>query len=98
MMTMYTIFSFLPLLLQVFATRLTYPQPVTPWNVQELRQAVINGPNEHPGASMIINEDGSRTILSTTSQTQREAIAKQLLTPSTGAPKPGIKIVSGVQI
>ncbi|KAG8139759.1 hypothetical protein E2320_002514, partial [Naja naja] len=77
----------------VFATRLTYPQPVTPWNVQELRQAVINGPNEHPGASMIINEDGSRTILSTTSQTQREAIAKQLLTPSTGAPKPGIKIV-----
>ncbi|KAL7976983.1 hypothetical protein Chor_008932 [Crotalus horridus] len=77
----------------VFATRLTYPQPVTPWNVQELRQAVIKGPNEHPGASMIINEDGSRTILSTTSQTQREAIAKQLLTPSTGAPKPGIKIV-----
>ncbi|KAJ7313382.1 hypothetical protein JRQ81_004697 [Phrynocephalus forsythii] len=77
----------------VFATKLTYPQPVTPWNVQELRQAVINGPNQHPGASMIINEDGSRTILSTASETQREAIAKQLLTPSTGAPKPGIKIV-----
>ncbi|KAF7239017.1 DNA-directed RNA polymerase I subunit RPA1, partial [Varanus komodoensis] len=77
----------------VFATKLTYPQPVTPWNVQELRQAVINGPNQHPGASMIINEDGSRTVLSITSQTQREAIAKQLLTPSTGAPKPGIKIV-----
>ncbi|XP_060138282.1 DNA-directed RNA polymerase I subunit RPA1 [Zootoca vivipara] len=77
----------------VFATKLTYPQPVTPWNVHELRQAVINGPNEHPGASMVINEDGSRTILSTASQTQREAIAKQLLTPSTGAPKPGIKIV-----
>uniref|UniRef100_A0A670J6Q3 DNA-directed RNA polymerase subunit n=1 Tax=Podarcis muralis TaxID=64176 RepID=A0A670J6Q3_PODMU len=77
----------------VFATKLTYPQPVTPWNVQELRQAVINGPNEHPGASMVINEDGSRTILSTASQTQREAIAKQLLTPSTGAPKPGLKIV-----
>ncbi|XP_072860138.2 DNA-directed RNA polymerase I subunit RPA1 isoform X2 [Pogona vitticeps] len=77
----------------VFATKLTYPQPVTPWNVQELRQAVINGPNQHPGASMIINEDGSRTILSATSETQREAVAKQLLTPSTGAPKPGIKIV-----
>ncbi|XP_066483326.1 DNA-directed RNA polymerase I subunit RPA1 [Tiliqua scincoides] len=77
----------------VFATKLTYPQPVTPWNVQELRQAVINGPNEHPGASMVINEDGSRTILSTASLTQREAIAKQLLTPSTGAAKPGIKTV-----
>ena len=34
---------------QVFATKLTYPQPVTPWNVKELRQAVINGPNVHPG-------------------------------------------------
>ncbi|NWR85762.1 RPA1 polymerase, partial [Furnarius figulus] len=77
----------------VFATKLTYPQPVTPWNVKELRQAVINGPQVHPGASMVINEDGSRTVLSTTSLTQREAIAKQLLTPSSGAPHSGPKIV-----
>ncbi|XP_055234139.2 DNA-directed RNA polymerase I subunit RPA1 isoform X2 [Gorilla gorilla gorilla] len=78
----------------VFATKLTYPQPVTPWNVQELRQAVINGPNVHPGASMVINEDGSRTALSAVNMTQREAVAKQLLTPATGAPKPqGTKIV-----
>uniref|UniRef100_A0A8D2KPH9 DNA-directed RNA polymerase subunit n=1 Tax=Urocitellus parryii TaxID=9999 RepID=A0A8D2KPH9_UROPR len=77
----------------VFATKLTYPQPVTPWNVQELRQAVINGPNVHPGASMVINEDGSRTALSAVDITQREAVAKQLLTPATGAPKPqGTKI------
>ncbi|XP_034857021.1 DNA-directed RNA polymerase I subunit RPA1 isoform X2 [Mirounga leonina] len=78
----------------VFATKLTYPQPVTPWNVQELRQAVINGPSVHPGASMVINEDGSRTALSAVDLTQREAVAKQLLTPATGAPKPqGTKIV-----
>uniref|UniRef100_A0A5F8G505 DNA-directed RNA polymerase subunit n=1 Tax=Monodelphis domestica TaxID=13616 RepID=A0A5F8G505_MONDO len=78
----------------VFATKLTYPQPVTPWNVQELRQAVINGPNVHPGASMVINEDGSRTALSATDVTQREAVAKQLLTPATGGPKPqGAKVV-----
>ncbi|XP_020034609.2 DNA-directed RNA polymerase I subunit RPA1 [Castor canadensis] len=78
----------------VFATKLTYPQPVTPWNVQELRQAVINGPNVHPGASMVINEDGSRTALSAVDVTQREAVAKQLLTPATGTPKPqGTKIV-----
>ena len=37
------------IILQVFATRLTYPQPVTHWNVKELRQAVINGPKIHPG-------------------------------------------------
>ncbi|XP_006900430.1 PREDICTED: DNA-directed RNA polymerase I subunit RPA1 [Elephantulus edwardii] len=78
----------------VFATKLTYPQLVTPWNVQELRQAVINGPNVHPGASMVINEDGSRTALSTTDITQREAVAKQLLTPATGTLKPqGTKTV-----
>ncbi|OWK62441.1 DNA-directed RNA polymerase I subunit RPA1 [Lonchura striata] len=77
----------------VFATKLTYPQPVTPWNVKELRQAVINGPKVHPGASMVINEDGSHTVLSATSLTQREAIAKQLLTPSSGAPQTGLKIV-----
>ncbi|NXV42513.1 RPA1 polymerase, partial [Uria aalge] len=77
----------------VFATKLTYPQPVTPWNVKELRQAVMNGPEVHPGASMVINEDGSYTMLSASSLTQREAIAKQLLTPSSGAPQSGLKIV-----
>ena len=35
--------------LQIFATGLTYPEPVTHWNVHELRQAVINGPNVYPG-------------------------------------------------
>ncbi|KAK1175439.1 DNA-directed RNA polymerase I subunit RPA1 [Acipenser oxyrinchus oxyrinchus] len=78
----------------VFATKLTFPQPVTPWNVQELRQAVINGPNIHPGASMVINEDGSRTILNASNKTQREAVAKQLLTPSNGNQKMAMKIVN----
>lgn len=80
--------------LQVFATKLTYPQPVTPWNVKELRQAVLNGPNVHPGASMVISEDGRRTILSASNFAQREAVAKQLLTPSTGPNKIPMKIVS----
>ncbi|XP_061541184.1 DNA-directed RNA polymerase I subunit RPA1 isoform X1 [Phycodurus eques] len=78
----------------VFATKLTYPQPVTPWNVKELRQAVLNGPNVHPGATMVISEDGRRTILSTTSFAQREAVAKQLLTPSLGPLKMPMKIVN----
>uniref|UniRef100_A0A8C4FFB7 DNA-directed RNA polymerase subunit n=1 Tax=Dicentrarchus labrax TaxID=13489 RepID=A0A8C4FFB7_DICLA len=78
----------------VFATKLTYPQPVTPWNVKELRQAVLNGPNVHPGASMVINEDGRRTILSATNLAQREAVAKQLLTPCPGPHKMPMKIVN----
>ncbi|KAG7282013.1 hypothetical protein CRUP_020118 [Coryphaenoides rupestris] len=78
----------------VFATRLTYPQPVTPWNVQELRQAVLNGPDVHPGAVAVINEDGSKTVLSATDATQRQAVAKQLLTPSPGRHKMAMKIVN----
>lgn len=78
----------------VFATKLTYPQPVTPWNVKELRQAVLNGPNVHPGASMVVNEDGRKTILSPTSVSQREAVAKQLLTPCPGPHKMPMKIVN----
>lgn len=34
---------------EVFARKLSYPVPVTPWNVAELRKMVINGPNVHPG-------------------------------------------------
>lgn len=78
----------------VFATKLTYPQPVTPWNVKELRQAVLNGPNVHPGASLVIHEDGRKTILSATSFSQREAVAKQLLTPCPGTHKIPMKIVN----
>lgn len=78
----------------MFATKLTYPQPVTPWNLKELRQAVLNGPNVHPGASMVINEDGRRTILSATDPAQREAVAKQLLTPCSGPQKIPMKVVS----
>lgn len=78
----------------MFATKLTYPQPVTPWNVKVLRQAVLNGPNVHPGASMVINEDGRRTILSATNLAQREAVAKQLLTPCPEPHKMPMKIVS----
>jgi DNA-directed RNA polymerase I subunit RPA1 len=33
----------------VFAKVLTFPTQVTSWNVQHLRQLVLNGPNVHPG-------------------------------------------------
>ena len=53
-----------------FATTLTYPEPITPWNVAELRQAVINGCNVHPGANMVQEGDGSLTDLSRKSYSQ----------------------------
>ena len=66
----------------VFATKLTYPEPVTSYNVAELRQAVINGPDKWPGAIQVQNEDGSLLSLVGMSLEQRKAVANQLLTPS----------------
>ena len=34
---------------QVFASKLTYPQPVTPLNLKQLEEMVLNGPDVYPG-------------------------------------------------
>jgi DNA-directed RNA polymerase I subunit RPA1 len=34
---------------EVFAKKLTFPVPVTAWNVDELRKLVLNGPDKYPG-------------------------------------------------
>ncbi|GAB9466526.1 DNA-directed RNA polymerase i subunit rpa1 [Globisporangium polare] len=68
-----------------FAKTLTYPQPVTPWNVEEMRQLVINGPDVHPGANFVESETGRLIDLKKRSLHQREAISKTLLTRSASA-------------
>lgn len=65
----------------VFAVRLTYPEPVTAHNAEELRQSVINGPDVWPGATMIQNEDGRSVSLHGMSLEHRTALASQLQTP-----------------
>ncbi|KAI8067394.1 hypothetical protein BDF21DRAFT_496279 [Thamnidium elegans] len=65
----------------VFATKLTYPEPVTPHNIKEMRQAVINGPNKWPGATHVQNEDQSIDVLADLSIESRIALANSLLAP-----------------
>lgn len=77
---------------EAFAKKLSYPVPVTSWNVTELRKMVMNGPNVHPGAVMVENEDGSLIKIPNDEVTKKESIAKRLLTPSEGG-KQGVKIV-----
>lgn len=60
----------------VFAKKLTYPQPVTPWNIQELRKAVLNGPDNYPGANSIVFDDG--ITISLTKESVRQSIASRL--------------------
>ncbi|KAL8870861.1 MAG: hypothetical protein Q9174_003190 [Haloplaca sp. 1 TL-2023] len=45
------------------AKTLTYPETVTPYNIQKLHQLVKNGPNEHPGAKYVIRDSGERIDL-----------------------------------
>lgn len=45
------------------ARTLTYPETVTPYNIQKLHQLVKNGPNVHPGAKYVIRDTGERIDL-----------------------------------
>lgn len=40
------------------ARNLTYPETVTPYNIDRLQEYVRNGPNEHPGAKFVIRDNG----------------------------------------
>ncbi len=45
------------------AKTLTVPVRVTQWNIEEMRQLVINGPDKWPGANYIITDQGMRIDL-----------------------------------
>jgi DNA-directed RNA polymerase II subunit RPB1 len=45
------------------ALNLTFPEVVTPMNIDYLRKLVENGPTEWPGAKYIVRDDGVRIDL-----------------------------------
>ncbi|MEM4311683.1 MAG: DNA-directed RNA polymerase subunit A' [Nitrososphaerales archaeon] len=45
------------------AKKLTVPERVSPWNIELLRELVIRGPKEHPGANYVIRPDGVKIRL-----------------------------------
>jgi DNA-directed RNA polymerase I subunit RPA1 len=63
---------------EVFAKRLSWPEPVNQHNVRRLRHAVLNGPDVWPGANYVIDEKGNKIDLSKKGQQFRTALAKQL--------------------
>ncbi|RUS34142.1 DNA-directed RNA polymerase I complex large subunit Nuc1 [Jimgerdemannia flammicorona] len=65
----------------VFAKKLTYPEPVTHYNIKEMMRAVINGPEKWPGSTYVQHEDGSLISLANLSVESRIALANTLLTP-----------------
>lgn len=71
----------------IFATRLSYPQPVTNWNVKQLQDMVINGPSVHPGALSVTYEDGFTVRLKPDDVQQRRSVAATLHAPTLGQGK-----------
>ncbi|KAL5783905.1 hypothetical protein ACOSQ2_006297 [Xanthoceras sorbifolium] len=59
-----------------FALRLTYPERVTPWNVANLRDAIINGSEIHPGATHYV--DKLTTMRLPPSRKMRISISRKL--------------------
>lgn len=69
-----------------FASRLSFPERVTHFNVARMRELVVNGTDTYPGAIAV--EDtatGQLVQLATRTREQREGLAKQLLTTSEGS-------------
>jgi DNA-directed RNA polymerase subunit A' len=58
------------------AMRLSVPEKVTEWNLEEMRKLVVNGPEKYPGALYIIRPDGKRIRLEFV--TDREKIAEAI--------------------
>ena len=55
---------------------LTVPERVTTWNIEEMKELILNGPEKHPGANYIIRPDGRRVDLRFVRN--REKIAESL--------------------
>lgn len=61
------------------ARRLTFPESVSSFNAERLRQAVRNGTQVHPGANIVEDEEtGQQIHLDKLTSQQREGIAKLL--------------------
>jgi DNA-directed RNA polymerase subunit A' len=58
------------------AMRLSVPEKVTEWNIEEMRKVVVNGPENYPGTLYIIRPDGKRIRLEFV--IDREKIAEAL--------------------
>jgi DNA-directed RNA polymerase I subunit RPA1 len=82
------------------ARKLTFPELVTPHNVEMLRAAVINGADAYPGATAVESEAGRVVQLASLSLQKRTALAKMLLaapsaatSAAAGRGRPGAKAV-----
>jgi DNA-directed RNA polymerase subunit A' len=63
---------------QHIAMRLSIPEKVTVWNIEEMRTLIINGPEKFPGALYVVRPDGKRVRLEFV--VERDKVAESLET------------------
>ena len=63
---------------KAIAMRLSMPEKVTVWNIDEMRKLIINGPEIFPGALYVVRPDGKRIRLEFV--VERDKIAESLET------------------
>jgi DNA-directed RNA polymerase subunit A' len=63
---------------QAIAMRLSIPEKVTVWNIEQMRQLIINGPEQFPGALYVVRPDGKRVRLEFV--VERDKVAESLET------------------
>mmetsp|Transcript_1987 Transcript_1987/g.2788 ORF Transcript_1987/g.2788 Transcript_1987/m.2788 type:complete len:1737 (-) Transcript_1987:583-5793(-) len=61
-----------------FAKTLTFPTPVNEWNLQEMRNLVMRGSHDYPGACWVQYRQGQRVSLDKMEKPQRLAVANRL--------------------
>ena len=60
------------------AMRLSIPEKITVWNIEEMRKLIINGPETFPGALYVVRPDGKRVRLEFV--VERDKVAESLET------------------
>ncbi|KAI9727252.1 MAG: hypothetical protein M1828_006871 [Chrysothrix sp. TS-e1954] len=70
---------------EVFAKKLTYPEPVFEGNYAKMKEAIMIGPGKLSGAAAIEMENGQVINLRRKTDEDRQAMANTLLVPSGGS-------------
>jgi len=60
---------------EMIATEVTVPIYVTPWNIEEMKEYIRNGPDKHPGANYVERPDGRKVRVY---EETKEAIIEKL--------------------
>lgn len=71
-----------------FAISLCYPTYVTSYNINKLREYIINGADVYPGALYIEDQNGRMLSLKNRNLSQRKALSRTLLINAVGNEKP----------